>query len=126
MSEIKSLADQLKTRLEEQKGLSEKSPGTKAEGKPVRNEPKAKTVAVDPKRLSNFLSSLQEFNMDGQEKILIRIDKRTMSKLRQLKTASNIDMSRVIVFSLDRFLKSHPWLNEYISQTLKNMTHELD
>jgi hypothetical protein len=126
MSEIKSLADQLKTRLEEQKGLSGKYPGSHAEGKPGRNETKAKTVAVDPRRLASFLSSLKEFNMDGQEKILIRIDKRTMSKLRQLKTASNIDMSRVIVFSLYHFLKSHPWLNEYISQTLKNMTHELD
>jgi len=127
MSEIKSLADQLKSRLEEQKGLSERTPAEESDRKKTdANDCKAKKPAVDTKRLKSFLSALEDFNMDGQEKILIRIDKRTMSKLRQLKTVSNIDMSRVIVFSLDRFLKSHPWLNEYISQTLNDMAHELD
>jgi len=126
MSEIKSLADQLKSRLEQQRGLSESPPVKPEIEKSNVKDSEIKKPVVDSKRLKSFLSALREFNMDGQEKILIRIDKRTMSKLRQLKTASNIDMSRVIVFSLDRFLKSHPWLNEYISQTLKNMTHELE
>jgi len=127
MSEIKSLADQLKSRLEEQKGLSERTLPVESDGKKTdANDSKAKKPAVDNKRLRSFLSALEDFNMDGQEKILIRIDKRTMSKLRQLKTASNIDMTRVIVFSLHQFLKSHPWLNEYISQTLNDMAHELD
>lgn len=127
MSEIKSLADQLKSRLEEQKGLSERAPSAELDEKKTdANDSKAKKPDVDTKRLRSFLSALEDFNMDGQEKILIQIDKRTMSKLRQFKTASNIDMTRVIVFSLHQFLKSHPWLNEYISQTLNDMAHELD
>jgi len=126
MSEIKSLADQLKSRIQEEKGLPEKSQASHEAEKIGVKKTESRETAVNAKRLASFLSSLRDFNMDGQEKVLIRIDNRTMSKLRQLKAASNIDMTRVIVFSLHQFLKSHPWLNEYISQTLKKMTHELD
>jgi hypothetical protein len=126
MSQIKSLAQQLKSKLEEQKGLPvtkdvEKIPIQKGREKPDDREPDR-----EAKKISAFLASLRDFNMDGQEKILIRLDKRTVAQLKQLKAATNIEMIRVIAFALQNFLKSHPWLNDYISQTLKQMSHELD
>jgi len=126
MSQIKSLAEQLKSKLEEQKGIPlihgvEDKPSQSEDGKP--NNPHE---AKEAKKIAAFLSALQDFNMDGQEKILIRLDKRTVAQLKQLKVATNIEMIRVIAFALQQFLKSHPWLNSYISQTLKQMAHELD
>ncbi|QPH38661.1 hypothetical protein [Pedobacter endophyticus] len=127
MSEIKSLAEQLKSKLEEQKGVqliasAEKRPVQKKK----REKPDDSNSANEAKKISALLSALREFNMDGQEKILIRLDKRTVAQLKQLKVATNIEMIRVIAFALQDFLKSHPWLNDYISQTLKQMAHELD
>jgi len=82
------------------------------EEKTDANDRKAKKPAVDTKGLRSFLSALEDFNMDGREKILIRIDKRTMSKLRLLKTVSNIDMTRVIFFPSPIFNK--PFLAKLI------------
>lgn len=125
MNQIKSLADQLKSRLEEQKEMPSKhleKPANKKSGR----EKAGKKSSIDADGIARFIESLQEFPMDGQEKILIRVDKRSLNILRGFKVATNVDMTRMIVFSLHQFLKSHPWLTEYISQTLNTMTHELD
>lgn len=126
MSQIKSLAQQLKSKLEEQKGVSETKDAEKSPVQKGREKTGDRHSATDAKKISALLSALRDFNMNGQEKILIRLDKRTMAQLKQLKAATNIEMNRVIAFALQNFLKSYPWLNDYISQTLKQMAHELD
>ena len=125
MSKIKSLAEQLKSKLDEEKGSPAPPPYNEDCKKSSLKKNEAKPSA-DPRRIAKVIESLQGFPMDGQEKILIRLDKRSMNLLRGFKVASNVDMTRVIVFSLHQFLKSQSWLNEYISQTLNDMTHELD
>lgn len=116
MSEIKSLADKLKHKLSQEKQAAEFSipQPREPESIPIKEIPKA-----EEKRITQFISSLEKFKMDGQEKILIRIDKRTMLTLRRLKLATGIDMTRLIVFALSQFLKSHHWLNDFIAYTLK-------
>ncbi|MGA9650299.1 hypothetical protein [Pedobacter sp.] len=126
MSQIKSLAQQLKSKLEEQKGEPLIKDAGKSPVQKEREKPDDRYLATDAKKISALLSALRDFNMDGQEKILIRLDKRTVAQLKQLKAATNLEMNRVIAFALQKFLKSHPWLNDYISQTLKQMAHELD
>ena len=126
MSQIKSLAQQLKSKLEEQKGVPIINDAEKSQAQKEREKPDDRYSVADAKKISALLSALRDFNMDGQEKILIRLDKRTVAQLKQLKVATNIEMNRVIAFALQNFLKSHPWLNDYISQTLKQMAHELD
>jgi len=126
MSQIKSLAQQLKSRLDEQKGMPETMDAEKMPVQKDREKQDDKNPEREAKKISAFLSALREFKMDGQEKVLIRLDKRTISQLKQLKITTNIEMIRVIAFALQHFLKSHPWLNDYISQTLKQMAHELD
>ncbi|QPH38732.1 hypothetical protein [Pedobacter endophyticus] len=126
MSQIKSLAQQLKSKLEEQKGVPVINDAETSQAQKERDKPDDRYSVTDAKKISALLSALRDFNMDGQEKILIRLDKRTIAQLKQLKVATNIEMNRVIAFALQNFLKSHPWLNDYISQTLKQMAHELD
>ncbi|RZJ76777.1 MAG: hypothetical protein EOO45_00955 [Flavobacterium sp.] len=126
MSQIKSLAQQLKSKLEEQKGVPVTKDAENSPAQEEREKPDDRHSATDVKKISALLSALRDFNMDGQEKILIRLDKRTVAQLKQLKAATNIEMNRVIAFALQNFLKSYPWLNDYISQTLKQMAHELD
>lgn len=126
MSQIKSLAQQLKSKLEEQKGVSVIKDAEKSLVQKESEKTDGKDLDREAKKISALLSALRDFNMEGQEKILIRLDKRTVAQLKQLKVATNIEMNRVIAFALQNFLKSHPWLNDYISQTLKQMAHELD
>ncbi|WP_316762028.1 hypothetical protein [Pedobacter aquatilis] len=126
MSQIKSLAQQLKSRLEEQKDLPISKDSEKKSAQEEAQILDDKELIKEAKKISSFLSALRDFNMDGQEKILIRLDKRTIAQLKQLKVATNIEMIRVIAFALHHFLKSHPWLSDYISQTLKQMAHDLD
>ena len=126
MSQIKSLAEQLKCKLEEQKGVPEDKDAQNKSEEKQEDKIDATYSAAEAEKISVFLSALRDFNMDGHEKILIRLDKRTVAQLKQLKAATNIEMIRVIAFALQNFLKSHPWLTHYITHTLKQMTNELD
>ncbi|MGN8056074.1 hypothetical protein ACTJKN_07370 [Pedobacter sp. 22163] len=98
MSQIKSLAEQLKSKLEEQKGILPKPSGNPANENPTAKKA-GKKPTLDTDRIAKLIESLQNFPMDGQEKILIRIDKRSMNRLRGFKVASNVDMTRIFVFS---------------------------
>lgn len=126
MSQIKSLAEQLKSKLKEQKIVPVTEDAEKRSVQKEMQKPDDKHSATEDKKISALVSALRDFNLDGQEKILIRLDKRTVAQLKQLKAATNIEMNRVIAFALQNFLKSNPWLKDYISRTLKQMAHELD
>jgi len=116
MSKIKSLADQLRDRIRGDNEIGS-SEIPVAFGKPATV---LSRIGVSGEQLKAFFDPIEEYEMDGTEKILIRLDKKTINLLRQMKLAKNIDMTKVIVFSLSHFLSQYPWLGEYIKQTLNN------
>jgi|SRR5690606_4000939 len=118
MNEIKSLADQLREKLRNgEKGSGEQEKTLASLSKPKKPP---KKPSADSGKAEAFFRAIDGFKLEGTEKSLIRVDRRTMHLLKRMKLAKGIDMNRFIVFALHRFIEQHPWLPEHIQETLKN------
>ncbi|MGJ1363221.1 hypothetical protein ACR79B_14425 [Sphingobacterium spiritivorum] len=118
MNEIKSLADQLREKLRtgEKGNLGEQAPVPA----PSKGRKSPKKLSADSGKAEAFFRAIDAFKLEGTEKSLIRVDRRTMHLLKRIKLAKGIDMNRFIVFALHQYLGQHPWLPEHIQETLKN------
>ena len=105
---IKTLADDLRETI--------RKDGSEQKGKPV---PKKKPV---PKNVSDpIVEEIRAHKLTGQEKLLIRLDDKTIFFLKQLKVTKGIDMNKIISYSLQHFLKKHPQISNHIKEILKNI-----
>lgn len=114
MSGIKSLADELRDSIRK-----EKQSGT-TDGSPVQENksiPKKKTAET----LEHLFENILSHELTGREKLLIRLDDKTVFLLKQLKVAKGIDMNKFIAYSLHTFLKTHPELTRYIKEHIKTL-----
>lgn len=111
MSGIKSLADELRDsiRKDKQSGVMDATP--------IADKGNAKKKTVEP--LEHLFEKILSHELTGREKLLIRLDDRTVFLLKQLKVAKGIDMNKIISYSLHAFLKEHPGLTRYIKEHLK-------
>lgn len=119
MSEIKTLADQLRETIRSQEHPVAEAPPPDKSTKPGSSPKKRKPVVPD-EEASAFFEAIAGFEIDGTEKSMIRVDSRTLNLLKRMKLAKGIDMNKFIVYSLHQYLAQHPWLAEYITETLKN------
>lgn len=119
MNQIKSLADELRETIkkdEDSKSTSQsKAPSTKKEGQAARN-----TNAINPS-LEKLFESILTYELTGKEKLLIRLDDRTVFLLKQLKIAKSIDMNKLIAYSLQYFLHQHPEVIQHIKENIKTI-----
>lgn len=128
MTAIRSLADELREKMR-QGGEVVSTDETKEEGavKPGTGEKTAKKKAAKPPPpkldadLEGLLSAISAFALTGNEKLLIRLDNRTVFLMKQLKVTRSIDMNKLIAYSVDAFLKTHPELIEFIRSTLQTI-----
>lgn len=105
---IKSLADDLRETI--------RKDGSELKGKPApKKKPVSKNVS-DP-----IIEEIRTHKLTGQEKLLIRLDDKTIFFLKQLKVTKGIDMNKIISYSLQYFLKKHPQISNHIKETLKNL-----
>lgn len=105
---IKTLADDLRETI--------RKDGSEQKGKPA---PKKKPV---PRNVSDpIVEEIRAHKLIGQEKLLIRLDDKTIFFLKQLKVTKGIDMNKIISYSLQYFLKKHPQISNQIKETLKNL-----
>jgi hypothetical protein len=120
MSEIKTLADQLRASL---KNGSLKQPEVVKLPVPAKNKGKPDLIRdeVFPESLSVLFQNIESFEHNGMEKLPIRLDEKTAYLLKQLKIIKGIDMTKMIAFSLNSFFKAHPELVEYIKQNIKTI-----
>jgi hypothetical protein len=118
MTGIKSLADELRETI--------KNDGTRHndlnETIPAKRSTLTKSAnkAVDT-TLETLFESILAYELAGKEKLLIRLDDRTVFLLKQLKVAKAIDMNKLIAYSLQDFLRQHPELIQYIKENLKTI-----
>jgi len=119
MNQIKSLADELRETIKKDGGAEKGNP---AETLPVKknNRSKPSKKPADA-TLESLLESILAFDLTGREKLLIRLDDRTVFLLKQLKIAKAIDMNKLIAYSLQDFLARHPELIQYIKENIKTI-----
>ena len=104
MTNIKSLADQLRERL--------------------RSRPDASPQPADPAAMPDgapaILAAIAAHRTTGSDKLLIRLEPRTTFLLKQLKVAAGIDMVQFVSYAVQQALDGHPELVEYIKQQSLN------
>lgn len=113
MSGIKSLADELRDSMRKGK------PPQANEIPPA--EPPKDTPKKKPETLERLFESIQNHELTGRERLLIRLDDKALFLLKQLKVAKGIDMTKIISYSLHQFLKTHPELTRYIKEHIKTL-----
>lgn len=127
MTKIRSLADELREKMRQQPVTEE--PDMEKEGqlqannqdKPARKKagkPPPEKTSVE---LEILFTELTAYELTGNEKLLIRLDARTVFMLKQLKVTKSIDMNKLIAYSLDTFFKEHPELIKYIKASLQTI-----
>ncbi|MGE6221169.1 hypothetical protein ACQKCH_15180 [Nubsella zeaxanthinifaciens] len=119
MSGIKSLADELREKIknnDERKPAGVTAQSVEGRAKQKKNRPKV----VNPS-LEELLETILSYELNGKEKLLIRLDDRTIFLLKQLKIAKSIDMNKLIAFSVQYFLGQHPELIQYIKENIKTI-----
>lgn len=119
MSDIKSLADELREKIRSQDVKNTLTP-ERVEEDIVEKAKRPRSFNAADKEISALFNALDGYELCGSDKMLIRLDTRTTNLLKQLKLAKGIDMNKFIAYSLNNFLEQHPWLSSYIKETLKN------
>lgn len=117
MNQIKSLADELRETIKKDGNSnpnSDKTPRKKA-----KQEEKPKNT-LDPS-LEKLFENILAYELTGKEKLLIRLDDKTVFLLKQLKIAKAIDMNKFIAYSLQDFLHRHSELIQYIKENIKTI-----
>ncbi|MGB3108280.1 hypothetical protein [Sphingobacterium siyangense] len=119
MNDIKSLADRLRDQLRtgdaEPNGQPKSKKAPTTDGKRGKKQPLA-----NQENATAFFNEMLNFQAVLTEKSLIRVDKRTLNLLKRIKLTHGVDMNRFIVYALHQYLSQHPWLSDYINETLKN------
>lgn len=113
MSGIKSLADELRDSMRKGKPPL---PNEIPPAEPPKDTPKKKTETLE-----RLFESIQNHELIGRERLLIRLDDKTLFLLKQLKVAKGIDMNKIIAYSLHLFLKTHPEISRYIKEHIKTL-----
>ena len=118
MNQIKSLADELRETIKKD-GQGRQDVKELSKAKKPSSEKKVKTSTNVELKL--LFDKILAFELAGKEKLLIRLDDRTVFLLKQLKIAKAIDMNKLIAYSLQDFLSRHPELILYIKENIKTI-----
>ena len=127
MTAIRSLADELREKMRQQPGAEKHEPEkpTQAQNasqdKPLRKKAGKPPPANPSTELETLFAELTAYELAGNEKLLIRVDGRTVFMLKQLKVTKGIDMNKLIAYSLEAFFKERPELINYIKSSLQTI-----
>jgi len=106
MSEIKTLADQLRSRM------AKPDIPQKAVAAPMKK-------AAKPKDTPAIIDALRTYDITGHKTLVHgRFDKQTAQFLHQLKIATGIEVSRVLCYAVRQLLDANPELKTIIKDHL--------
>jgi hypothetical protein len=127
MTVIRSLADELREKMRQPPGNEKPETESQSQPKPDNHDKPVKKKAGKPPpeksstELETFFAELTAYELTGNEKLLIRLDGRTVFMLKQLKVTKGIDMNKLIAYSLETFFKERPELINYIKASLQTI-----
>ncbi len=128
MTAIRSLADELREKMRQQTSETENgepeitAPANDSISKKASKKKAGKPPPEPPTpELESLLADLLAYELTGNEKLLIRLDSRTVFMLKQLKVTKGIDMNKLIAYSIEAFFKERPELINYIKASLQTI-----
>ena len=105
MSEIKSLADQLRNRMARPEAVE----------KPVKKQKTGKLTET-PK----IIDQLREMDISANKTLMhARFDPQTAQLLHHLKTATGIEVTRVLFYAVKQLLEKHPEIKTVVKEHLE-------
>jgi hypothetical protein len=119
MNNIKSLADQLRLKINEpepapKKTVKEKPAAVKAnEVRPSNNSPPA---------IPKILEDIRAYdNADHKSMVHVRFDAKTLGSMNQFKLATGVDVTKLVAYSVAQLFKSHPELKTIIKEFFQKL-----
>jgi hypothetical protein len=101
MSEIKTLADQLRNRI---------------------NEPEVRKEKKKPPDVPAILESLRAFdNREHKSLLHIRFDAQTVKTLNQFKMATGVDVTKFVGFAVQELFRQHPEIKKIIKTFIEQL-----
>lgn len=120
MTGIKTLADEIRETI--RLGAdAEINPEKEVKKEAKKKERKSNSAPNADGSLEMLINEIRLHQLNGKEKLLIRLDDKTVFFLKQLKVTKGIDMNKIISFSLQSFLKNNPALRKYIKESLNTI-----
>lgn len=109
MGNIKSLADQLRSKIAE--------PGVHS-SKPEKNQTKKEVPLVD----AQIVKAIMAYdNADHKSMVHVRFDKKTSQTLNHFKMATGIDVTKLVAFAVKRLLEQQPEIKSIVKQYIQNL-----
>jgi hypothetical protein len=116
MSEIKTLADQLRSKI----GGTENSGQAKKPKQGGIEDISPKNNA--PPEIPAILEAIRAYdNSDHKSMVHARFDERTAQTMNQLKMAAGVDVTKLVAFAVRKLLNEHPELKTIIKQFFQNI-----
>lgn len=125
MSKIRSIADEIRERIRSAGEAPQENLAVPALVE-IKKAGKKMTVGCGDDNVAGFFDELAAFRMEGTQKIMVRLDPDSMKLLKQLKFTRGIDMTKVIVFALHKFLSENSWLQPHVLELLKSQNYEME
>jgi hypothetical protein len=117
MSEIKSIADQLRSKV----GQSPESGTPAGKGRSKQAETPAPEKHA-PSPVSEIIQILRAYdNTDHKSMVHARFDTATAQTLTHFKLATGIEVTRVVAYAVGQFIKEHPEIRDIIKHYFKNL-----
>lgn len=105
MSEIKTLADQLRSKMSNP-------------DKPLKTE---KQKAIKPPEIPAIIELLRAYDISNHKTLIhARVDAQTAKMIHHLKTATGIEVTRLICYAIRQLFDQHPELKAVIKAHLEN------
>ena len=110
MSEIKSLADQLRSKI------------AKTETPAAMEAPAEKKKEKKPAIVPPIVELLRAYDLADHKNMLhVRFETQTAQMLYHLKMATGIEVNKVVGYAVSQFLEQHPELKTIIKQHLQKL-----
>jgi hypothetical protein len=110
MSEIKSLADQLRSKIGK--------PDTPVPPEVPAEKKKEKKAAIIPP----VIELLRAYDLaDHKSMVHIRFENQTAQMLHHLKMATGVEVNKVVGYAVKQFMEQHPELKTIIKQHLQKL-----
>ncbi|HZY39747.1 MAG TPA: hypothetical protein VFE53_23995 [Mucilaginibacter sp.] len=109
MSEIKTLADQLRNRITQQ-------------GAPNEVPAKLKREKKKPPDLPPILESIRAYdNREHKSLVHVRFDAQQVQMMNHFKMATGVDVTKLVAFSVQQLFDQHPELKTIIKQFIQQI-----
>jgi len=122
MNEIKSLADQLRSKIAQSTVATSTPNDPVPKILPSKKTGKVKAASKSPPDVPAILQAIRDFDSTAHKNVLhVRFDPQTAQLLARFKMATGTEITKLIAFSVHHLFEQHPELKSIIKQFIQDL-----